>query len=61
MNNSMLKAGTMGMLCLLLSWMSPFLLTAQQHLQCRITNVWTRRYDQSPDAGFSAIFFNAQN
>lgn len=31
------------------------------HLQCRITNVWTRRYDQSPDAGFSAIFFNSKN
>lgn len=30
-------------------------------LQCRITNVWTRRYDQSPDAGFSAIFFKAEN
>jgi hypothetical protein len=30
-------------------------------LQCRITNVWTRRYDQSPDAGFSAIFFDLVN
>jgi hypothetical protein len=29
------------------------------NLQCRITNVWTRRYTKSPDAGFSAIFFGA--
>jgi len=29
------------------------------NLQCRITNVWTRRYTKSPDAGFSAIFFDA--
>ena len=31
------------------------------HMQCRITNVWTRRYGQSPDAGFSAIFFDSKN
>lgn len=29
------------------------------NLQCRITNIWTRRYSKSPDAGFSAIFFDA--
>lgn len=31
------------------------------NLQCRITNVWTRRYAKSPDAGFSAIFIGAQD
>ncbi|MBN1185400.1 MAG: hypothetical protein JXB49_24155 [Bacteroidales bacterium] len=29
-------------------------------LQCRITNVWTQRYQKSPDAGFSAIFFDSK-
>ena len=29
-------------------------------LQCRITNVWTQRYQKSPDTGFSAIFFNSE-
>lgn len=28
------------------------------HLQFRITNVWTRRYTASPDAGFSGMFFD---
>ncbi len=32
--------------------------TMKGHLQCRITNVRTRRCDQSPDAGFSAIFLD---
>jgi len=27
-------------------------------LQCRLTNIWTRRYTKSPDVGFSAIFFD---
>ena len=31
------------------------------NLQCRITNVWTRRYTKSPDAGFSAILFGHKN
>jgi hypothetical protein len=29
------------------------------HLQFRITNVWTKRYTASPDAGFSGMFFDA--
>ena len=28
------------------------------NLQCRLTNVWTRRVQKSPDVGFSAIFFD---
>jgi len=28
------------------------------HVQFRITNVWTKRYTASPDAGFSGIFFD---
>ncbi|MFA5816769.1 MAG: hypothetical protein WC865_14235, partial [Bacteroidales bacterium] len=31
------------------------------NLQCRLTNVWTRRYKKSPDVGFSAIFFTFNN
>ena len=30
----------------------------QGHVQCRITNVWTQRYQNSPDTRFSAIFFD---
>lgn len=29
-------------------------------LQCRFTNVWTQRYQKSPDVGFSAIFFDSE-
>jgi hypothetical protein len=29
------------------------------HVQFRITNVWTKRYTASPDAGFSGMFFDA--
>jgi hypothetical protein len=28
------------------------------HVQFRITNVWTKRYTASPDAGFSGVFFD---
>lgn len=28
------------------------------NLQCRMTNVWTRRCEKSPDVGFSAIFWD---
>jgi hypothetical protein len=28
------------------------------NLQCRLTNVWTRRYQKSPDVGFSAVFID---
>jgi hypothetical protein len=28
------------------------------HLQCRLTNIWTRRCTQSPDVGFSALFLD---
>jgi hypothetical protein len=28
------------------------------NLQCRLTNIWTRRYTKSPDVGFSGIFFD---
>ncbi|HCS48098.1 MAG TPA: hypothetical protein DIW61_07535 [Candidatus Aminicenantes bacterium] len=27
-------------------------------VQFRITNVWTKRYQSSPDAGFSGLFFD---
>jgi hypothetical protein len=30
------------------------------HVQFRITNVWTKRYTASPDAGFSGVFFDAE-
>lgn len=29
------------------------------HLQCRLTNIWTRRCTKSPDTGFSALFLDA--
>jgi len=32
--------------------------TMKGNLQCRLTNVWTRRYKKSPDVGFSAIFWD---
>ena len=31
---------------------------ASGHVQFRITNVWTKRYTASPDAGFSGVFFD---
>ena len=34
--------------------------TMKGRLQCRITNVWSQRYQKSPDAGFSAIFFDPE-